>query len=438
MRLSGWQRSALGAMCLVNIGKLSPTFRDASALGRHFAEVWNKSGFIDDYQRAALVAGLACASLADHYRSAGPITLNHFTDLPPLSKDIVIRNPAAFRTGIGPHEIVTTGGSTGETLTLYMHRRRKGAEWYWMSRIWAEVGFDRRRSVRAVLRNHVLRGRMAVFPITKEIAFDNFNLDDAYIDEFSAFIEANGIEYLHAYPSAAAAVGLRWATKGNRPRSLKAVLCGSEFVYPAHRALIEGELGLRLLSWYGHSEKLALAGEYSDCRNYHANPFYGLTEFLDPDMNKAVEPGQVGEIVATGFINPSMALLRYRTGDMAEFLGETCPDCGRLGRAFRMKSGRAGEWIHRRDGSRVSTTALNLHDSQLANVSHLQLFQPVAGEVDVLVVPRAEVSAAMLREIEHAMRARLGADMLVRVRPVDAPQLGRNGKAQLLVRQFEA
>ena len=46
----------------------------------------------------------------------------------------------------------------------------------------------------------------------------------------------------------------------------------------------------------------------------HVVPEVGLIEILREDGSPC-DPGEVGEIVATGLVNEGMPLLRYRTGD---------------------------------------------------------------------------------------------------------------------------
>ena len=47
-------------------------------------------------------------------------------------------------------------------------------------------------------------------------------------------------------------------------------------------------------------------------------PEYGVTEILRPD-GAPCAPGEVGEIVGTGFNNYALPMLRYRTGDLGWF-----------------------------------------------------------------------------------------------------------------------
>ena len=57
--------------------------------------------------------------------------------------------------------------------------------------------------------------------------------------------------------------------------------------------------------------------ECSEC--YHVEPLYGYCELIDKNGEVIREEGKTGEIVATGFCNTGMPLIRYKTGDLAEW-----------------------------------------------------------------------------------------------------------------------
>jgi phenylacetate-CoA ligase len=53
-----------------------------------------------------------------------------------------------------------------------------------------------------------------------------------------------------------------------------------------------------------------------------------LVEILYPGTNDPVEPGEVGELVATTLFREAFPILRFRTGDRVRLMANTCP-CGR-------------------------------------------------------------------------------------------------------------
>lgn len=73
---------------------------------------------------------------------------------------------------------------------------------------------------------------------------------------------------------------------------------------------------------YCHPESSIFAVQAPDSEAYLCNPLYGFTEVLDKNC-KHVGIGETGEIVVTGFIEHGLPFIRYKTGDLAVYGGET-------------------------------------------------------------------------------------------------------------------
>ena len=149
-------------------------------------------------------------------------------------------------------------------------------------------------------------------------------------------------------------------------------------MYPAQRTFLEEAYGCRTYAWYGHSEKCLLGGGCESSDDYHLYPEYGVLEVVD-DEGTRVEPGEVGTLVGTGFMNRAMPFLRYMTDDRATLVAEPCA----CGRAYPRLRGIEGRWHGERlfgDGGRVfSMTALNTHSAVFDNVARFRIRQERAG-----------------------------------------------------------
>ena len=73
-----------------------------------------------------------------------------------------------------------------------------------------------------------------------------------------------------------------------------------------------------IVNWYGHSECLIHGGRKDKEGDFEFYPFYGFVELLDDNNEPIKNPNQIGRIVATGFDNEVMPLIRYDTGDLGE------------------------------------------------------------------------------------------------------------------------
>src|SRR5690606_36211484 len=120
--------------------------------------------------------------------------------------------------------------------------------------------------------------------------------------------------YIDSYPSSLAPIARHpLATGGTRNRP-RAVITSSETPAPDVRADIAAAFACPVFDHYGAAE---MAAFITQCRAgaYHVNADYGVVEVIKD--GRPVRAGETGEIVATGFINPVMPLIRYATGDLA-------------------------------------------------------------------------------------------------------------------------
>ena len=95
----------------------------------------------------------------------------------------------------------------------------------------------------------------------------------------------------------------------------------SETMSKERRKKIEELFGARICDFYALQEKCACISECEHGR-MHINAEYGVVELIP------IPNSPYCEIVATGFLNPAMPLIRYNTHDLAIAGKGTCP-CGR-------------------------------------------------------------------------------------------------------------
>jgi phenylacetate-CoA ligase len=196
---------------------------------------------------------------------------------------------------------------------------------------------------------------------------------------------------------------------------------------------------VRFYNWYGHSEKLVLAGYCRHTHHYHAEPTYGYFELVDKMGRVIRKKGAVGEIVGTSFHNPGMPFIRYKTGDFAEYVGNHCEACGRTLPVFRAVRGRwSGERIFNADGNFVTTTALNLHNELFQVINGLQYVQPRKGALIVLIIKSPLYTQSHETALYDHFKGKLDADTEVVIRYVERLLRRPNGKfVQLISRLNE-
>ena len=193
--------------------------------------------------------------------------------------------------------------------------------------------------------------------------------------------------FIHGYPSAIITLAQFMRRKKlHFEFKLKGIIGISENILEAQRSYITSTFQTRFFSFYGHSEKLVLAGECEKNNFYHIEPLYGFAEIIDFNGKPVMHAGQKGELVGTGFINHAMPFIRYRTGDLVELSGEKC-ECGREYILLKKIEGRwLQEMLVTKERFLVSITALNMHSSIFDNVAKFQFEQDEPGKAVLNII----------------------------------------------------
>ncbi len=349
-----------------------------------------------------------------------------------IDKDMILANYSEFMAEgleLSDYDTGTTGGTSGKPLQLIAPRDRYVVEMATMHSLWKRAGYS--FDPRAVIRNHKLAdGKVFIVnPVTREIIFDGFRLEPEYFEHIYRIIRKRSIRFIHCYPSAAYEFSSFLLTKGYDTAFIKAFLSGSENIFDYQIDLIQNRLGIRFYNWYGHSEKLILAGYCGRTNIYHVEPTYGYFELIDENNRVIREPGKCGEMVGTGFHNPGMVFIRYRTGDFAEYAGDYCPSCKRHVTLLRNIRGRwSGDKLFNKDGTYLTTTALNLHNDLYAVINGMQYVQDKKGEVKIFVVKSPQYEVRHEQALYRHFRGKFKPETDIQIQYVDKLSKLPNGK----------
>jgi len=329
---------------------------------------------------------------------------------------------------------MTTGGSTGALVGFYLQKGvSRPKERAFLEAQWRRAGyFDGARL--AVIRGHVttdrFQGRIASYDATRKwLLLSSCHLTAARLPEYLDHIVRFRPDILHAYPSAALQLAaFMHRCREKWPVPLRCVLAGSERLTVPQRRLLEQTFGCRVYHWYGHAERVVLAGAGRSSDLLYFCPAYGYVEFGPPDAEG------LQEVIGTGFHNLVMPLIRYRTGDYVRV-----HDPERDGPkefdwpAVHAVEGRPQEFLVTVTGRRISLTAFNMHDASFDDLYALQFFQEEVGEAELRYVAGPDFDRARLPRIESAVRRKLGDDFNVTLREVVESEKTPRGKGKWLV-----
>lgn len=427
----------------IRLGSRYAEFRDLATQ----VESWSQNQVME-YQFQQLRSTLVHAKqyspfYAERFAKAGfrPERMTEPGDLagcPYLTKeDLALYGRSTLPTSSPPSSqrlYITTGGSTGAPVGFYIHKGvSRPKEQAFLEAQWRRAGyFDGARI--ALLRGNVTssrsRGSIASYDATRDwLVLSSYHLSlrrlPEYLDELTRFRP----DILHAYPSAALQLAdLLQRARVPWPIKLRCVLAGSEKLTVPQKRLLEQAFGCRIFTWYGHSERVILAGEGRTSSLLYFWPTYGFVEFGPADGDGLCE------IIGTSFHNLVMPLIRYKTGDYARVYQPHIDGPKEFPwSAVRSVEGRSHEFLITGEGRKVSLTALNMHDESFEGLYALQFFQDHPGRAELRYVPGPSFDKRRLSQVEAAVQHKLGDDMEIVLLEVAEVERTSRGKGKWLV-----
>lgn len=217
-------------------------------------------------------------------------------------------------------------------------------------------------------------------PAENNLYFSIVHLSEEHLDAYIEKLLAYRPEQIVSYPSALVVVARRMERRGVRLDSVRAVYTSAETLFDEQRQTLQRAFSGRVVNMYGQGENAVWIAECPEGR-LHVASDYGITEFLP------LGPPGLHEITGTGFVNPAMPLLRYRTGDEAEITpadAAPCP-CGRMFPTVSRVVGRIEDHLVTSDGRIL--TRLDGVFKGLEGIAGGQIEQIGYSELVVRIVP---------------------------------------------------
>jgi phenylacetate-coenzyme A ligase PaaK-like adenylate-forming protein len=411
------------------------------ALHRHFTrhDRWSTA----ELQRHQLAQLRRIAQLAERHvpayrarlRQAGlaPGDIRSLADwraLPITTKVELQDAPEAFvNASIPAHarQARTTSGSTGTPLTLWLTKRTQQAELAVMFRGWEWNGY--RPGDRIAVCAGALSGERlgpAHAPHTRyrdEIELSPSHLDErgalAYLELLRTFAPA----HFRTYPSVAMMLAKTMADRGLEPPRVRTIWTQSETMDADDRAYIEASWGAPVVDYYGMQEK-CVAMSQCEAGRMHVHSDFGLVEFVESDFPPLCH------VIATGFYNDAMPLLRYATRDLAIPETTPCP-CGRALPTVRRLVGRLEDYLVDRDGAPVLEADATI--ASLTTIRECQIVQESLERTRVLVVPGRHYQSEDGDELARRLRQQLGDGVEVTIETKARIPRTKTGKQRFIV-----
>lgn len=213
----------------------------------------------------------------------------------------------------------------------------------------------------------------------------------------------------------------------HHPGSLRpvAVIPLGETIFPERRALLEDAYQCPVFENYGSNEIEASAQECHEHTGLHVNIDSVVLELIV--SGRATRPGENGEILLTDLDNLMFPFIRYRIGDTAYSLNETCP-CGSAFPMIRMGEGRIVDMMIAPSGRCLTSNSLKDLLSPYAEVEQFQFLQKRRDHIRLSLVLSQPLGAEILDRIRAACEAFAGGDVSFDVQTVKEIKPEQSGK----------
>ena len=259
-----------------------------------------------------------------------------------------------------------------------------------------------------------------VFPSGHLVEFDSGNPISAQL----TWLQHENPHHLLTYPSNLAALAKAAREKDLAFPQLTYLSTFGEVLTPEIRRICRSVWKLPIADIYSCQEIGVVALQCPEHEHYHVQETV-IVEVLD-DHDRPCQPGQMGRVVLTDLHNYAMPLIRYEIGDYAE-VGEQC-SCGRTLPVLKQVLGRTRNMLVLPSGDKLWPSFILSHWAKLAPIRQIQVIQHSHTDVEVKVVPTADISETVETQLRDAIAHDLGGQFHIQLTYTDDIPRSKSGK----------
>ena len=370
-------------------------------------------------------------------RSVYPL-IRHLTDatsLPILDKEGIRQAGPAMVSTDAPSRTYTihTGGTTGTPLSIYCDGTALQRNYAFFDRLREWAGIGKRGRVATFAGRPIAPPAASAPPywrrnrLNRAVLFSSYHISLATIPDYLQGLSRFNPDLIDSYPSSLAPIARYMLAHDHPAVRPRAIITSSETLSPEDRDAIESAFQCQVFDQYGAAEMVAFVAQ-CEHRRYHVNTEYGLLEVLV--NGRPAEPGESGDLVATGFGNPVMPLIRYATGDRAVRGTGPCP-CGRTLPTLERIEGRRDDVIRTPDGRLIGR--LDPIFKAVSSLFETQIIQDRPDHVRVEIVATPQFGEAEAASLLRELSLRLGPSMKISLTKVPQIDRTRSGKLRSVI-----
>ena len=369
----------------------------------------------------------------------GRVSLADLCRLPTMDKQdaVVHGEKMVWRDAPGGVFQYNTGGSSGQPLIFYYGRRRQASDaagrmrarrWWGVEPgepevyLWgAPVELDKTDRIK-MLRDRLLN----------QLVLNAFDMSPIHMQEYARAIQSFSPRCIYGYASSVALLAAHVLERNIRLRlpRLMVVCTTGEPLFDHQRQLISEAFGAPVANEFGSRDIGFTAHETSQGQLLLMSESI-IMEVLDEE-GQPVAPGEAGEAVMTALESFAQPFIRYRTGDVVRLSDEPCRD-GRGLHVIEAVVGRTTDFVVRADGTIMHALAVIYVLRAVPGVGEFKIVQHSVQDLEVQVVPNARWEEGARATIETGLQQRLGEDVRIAIRLVEAIPPEASGKHRYVV-----
>lgn len=371
-------------------------------------------------------------------------TLKDLEKIPYLTKEIVQREGDRLLSNKFRKKSLTiyqTGGSTGKPAKFYFEKVEMARENAFVQYIYDRIGFNKNDNVIQFQDSEIIREEQKInkecfykkYPGQKLWKFSYANINTNTIDMVMKVIEKIDPTWIIAFPSTIyqLAKSLEGSSKEYKLKSLKGIIFCSETLYPLQFHVIKKIFNVKFLHVYGHTEHAAMGGTCEMGLNFHMEPLYGISEFIDCYEEKK-------ELIATGFNNLAMPLIRYKTEDLFILSNKKC-ECKRNYQNIFSIEGRRSDFLYLKNGLKVSDIfcdfVIGENGKWLDEIFRFRIIQKEIGKctLEYILINEKKYDMILENKIKKELEDYFFNQMEVTMKKVSDMPKTKRGKEKLII-----
>ncbi|BFM10387.1 exopolysaccharide biosynthesis protein VpsH [Simiduia litorea] len=357
---------------------------------------------------------------------------------PVINKHSIIENPESFilndsRLRGGRFHLYTSG-TTGTPLKVTTDIQSRQEHYAFFSSLRAEYGVktnDRRATImgRVITTQEEQRHFWRHDYFNKNLLFSSYHLSENNIELYYEKLISYSPDEIFSYPSSLYEIAL-WMLAHKKPKiRLKLIILTAERFLQNQANAIRSAFDAPIVDQYGCTEMMFFGTRRDVELPMRLNHLHGYSEVLDT-LGSISSRGQ-GTHIATGFINYSMPIIRYNTGDNISLEFDSITGTQNI----LDMDGRKDDLIITKDGRKIGRLD-PIFKSEL-NIKYAQIIQSPDLSLTINIVPLRTFSDQNEKILREELEKRIGKGMILDIILVDDIERTNSGKFRPVISHAE-